>query len=120
VVNLCHCQPSIQKLITSIAHDATANLAEETTRTDAYTESAPQVKLATDALRTELSPDVIDHDVLSEALRKSVARIEAREKKYNQTVGLNAYEVFKSNLPASDISYYRDCTQAEHTRRYWC
>ncbi|KAI9462941.1 hypothetical protein F5148DRAFT_1212253 [Russula earlei] len=87
---LLECQhqekPSIQKLITSVANDAITNLAEETTRTDAYTESAPQVKMAVDALRTELSPDVIDNDALSEALHKSAARVEAREKKYNQTI----------------------------------
>ncbi|KAH9964279.1 hypothetical protein BC827DRAFT_1190239 [Russula dissimulans] len=87
---LLECQhqekPSIQKLVTSVAHDAIANLAEETTRTDAYTDSAPQVKSATDALRTELSPDSIDNDVLGEALHKSVARIEARERKYSQTI----------------------------------
>jgi proteasome activator subunit 4 len=88
VTNLSFCKPSIQKLVTSVAHDAIANLAEETTRTDAYPESAPQAKMAVDALKAELSPDLIDNDLLSEALHKSIARGEAREKKYSQTVSV--------------------------------
>jgi len=86
VGDLCSCQPSIQKLVTFVANDAITNLAEETTRTDAYNESAPQVKTAIEALRAELSPDLIDHDLLNEALHKSIARSEARERKYAQTV----------------------------------
>lgn len=74
--------------MSSVAHDAIANLAEETTRTDAYPESAPQAKMAIDALKAEISPDVIDHDLLSETLRKSIARGEARERKYSQTVSV--------------------------------
>ncbi len=73
-------------MVTSVAHDATANLAEETTRTDAYLENAPQVKMIVDALRTELSADSFDDDLLSEALQKSITRSEARERKYSQTV----------------------------------
>jgi proteasome activator subunit 4 len=87
---LLECQhqekPSIQKLVTSVAHDAIANLAEETTRTDAYLENAPQSKMTVDALKAELSADLIDDDLLSEALHKSIVRSEAREKKYSQTI----------------------------------
>jgi hypothetical protein len=99
VTNLSSCKPSIQKLVTSVAHDAIANLAEETTRTDAYPESAPQAKMAVDALKAELSPDLIDYDLLSEALHKSVARSEARERKYSQTVGVTrcVQDFFQSN-----------------------
>ena len=86
VGDLSSCQPSIQKLVTFVANDAITNLAEETTRTDAYNESAPQVNTAIEALRAELSPDLIDHDLLNEALHKSIARGEARERKYAQTV----------------------------------
>ena len=86
--NSSSCKPSIQKLVTSVAHDAIANLAEETTRTDAYTESAPEAKMAVDALKAELSPDVIDYDLLNEVLHKSITRSEARERKYNQTVSV--------------------------------
>jgi hypothetical protein len=91
VTNLSSCKPSIQKLVTSVAHDAIANLAEETTRTDAYPESAPQAKMAVDALKAEISPDLIDHDLLSEALHKSIVRSEARERKYSQTVGVTGW-----------------------------
>lgn len=70
----------------SVANDAIANLAEETTRTDAYTESSPAVKVAVDDLRAELSPDLIDLDLLSETLHKSSVRVQARERKYTQTV----------------------------------
>jgi len=88
VTNWSFCKPSIQKLVTSVAHDAITNLAEETTRTDAYPESAPQAKMAADALKAELSPDLIDRDLLSEALHKSTARSESRERKYSQTVSV--------------------------------
>lgn len=79
-------KPSIQKLVTSVANDAIANLAEETTRTDAYTDSVPAVKLAVDTLRAEFSPNLIDHDLLGEALQKSSIRALARENKYSETV----------------------------------
>lgn len=79
-------QPSIQKLVNSVANDAISNLAEETTRTDAYADSVPAVKLAVDALGVELSPNLIDHDLLSEALQKSSIRALARESKYSETV----------------------------------
>lgn len=69
-----------------------ANLAEETTRTDAYLEKAPQVKMAVDSLKAELSVDMIDDDLLSEALHKSVARSEARERKYSQTVSVTRFK----------------------------
>jgi proteasome activator subunit 4 len=87
---LLECQhqekPSIQKLVSSVANDAIANLAEETTRTDAYTDSVPAIKLAADALRVELSPNLIDDDLLVEALQKSSIRALARESKYSETV----------------------------------
>jgi hypothetical protein len=72
--------------VSSVANDAIANLAEETTRTDAYTDSIPAVKLAVDALRVEFSPNLIDHDLLGEALQKSSKRALARESKYSETV----------------------------------
>ncbi|KAI0275116.1 hypothetical protein BC834DRAFT_851157 [Gloeopeniophorella convolvens] len=87
---LLECQhqekPSIQKLVNSVANDATSNLAEETTRTDAYTDGTPAVKLVTDALKEEFSPNVIDHDLFSEALKKSRTRAQAREKVYSRTI----------------------------------
>ena len=70
----------------SVANDAITFLAEETTRTDAYTEDTPSVKAAVDDLRGELSPDLIDLDLLNEALYKSSVRGEARERNYAQTV----------------------------------
>ncbi|KAH9081608.1 hypothetical protein EDB83DRAFT_2512470 [Lactarius deliciosus] len=87
---LLECQhqekPSIQKLVSSVANDAIANLAEETTRTDAYTDSVLGVKLAADALSVEFSSSLIDHDLLGEALQKSSTRTLARESKYSETV----------------------------------
>jgi hypothetical protein len=107
-------------LVTSVAHDAISNIAEETTRTDAYTESAPQAKMAVDALKAELSPDVIDYDLLNEALHKSIARSEARERKYNQTVSVTRYaQDFYKVTADADIGYYRDCTQTYHTCKCW-
>ena len=88
MANLSSCKPSIQKLVTSVAHDAVANLAEETTRTDAYLENAPQVQMTVDALKAELSADLIDDDILSEALHKSIVRSEARVRKYSETVSV--------------------------------
>ena len=88
MTNSSSCKPSIQKLVTSVAHDAITNLAEETTRTDAYLENAPQAKMAVDALKAELSADLFDDDLLSEALHKSIARSDARERMYSQTVSV--------------------------------
>lgn len=93
MTNLSSCKPSIQKLVTSVGHDVIANLAEETTRTDAYLEKAPRVKIAIDSLKAELSVDMIDDDLLSESLHKSVARSEARERMYSQTVSATRYKL---------------------------
>ena len=111
VTNSRFCKPSIQKLVTSVAHDAITNIAEETTRTDAYIESAPQAKMAVDALKAELSADVIDYDLLNETLHKSIARSEARERKYNQTVSVTRYAQDYYKVTAdTDFGYHRDCT----------
>jgi hypothetical protein len=119
--NLCPRQPSIQKLVSSVANDAVTNLAEETTRTDAFTEGAPQVKLAVDALRADLSPELIDQDLLSEALHKSVARAETRERKYAQTVSFTlCVRSFQVPIACTGIGYCRNCTQTNHTCKYWC
>jgi hypothetical protein len=72
--------------VNSVANYAIAFLAEENTRTDAYPEDTPSVKTALDDLGVELSPDLIDLDLLKEALYKSSVRAVARERKYAQTV----------------------------------
>jgi hypothetical protein len=120
MTNLSSCKPSIQKLITSVAHDAIANLAEETTRTDAYLEEAPEAKMTVDGLKAELSADLIDDDLLSEALRKSIARSEARERKYSQTVSVTRCKSdFYKIIVNTDIGYCRDCSPTYNTRKYW-
>lgn len=119
MANLNSCKPSIQKLVTSVAHDAIANLAEETTRTDAYLENAPQAKMIVDALKAELHADLIDDDLLNEALHKSTSRSEARERKYSQTVGTIRYKRnFHKVIVDPDIGYCRNCSQTYNTRKY--
>lgn len=120
MANLSSCKPSIQKLVTSVAHDAIANLAEETTRTDAYLENAPQAKMIVDALKAELSADSIDDDLLNEALHKSIVRSEARERKYSQTVSVTRCKRdFYKVIVHIDIGYRRDCSPTYNTRKYW-
>lgn len=98
-------QPSIQKLVSSVANDAIANLAEETTRTDAYTDSVPAIKLAADALRIEFSLNMIDDDLLGEALQKSSIRALARESKYSETVShLSVWDIPCSNRWCTQVS----------------
>jgi hypothetical protein len=119
MTNLSSCKPSIQKLVTSVAHDAIANLAEETTRTDAYLENAPQAQMTVDALKAELSADLIDDDLLSEALHKSIARSEARERKYSQTVSVRGCKRYLYQVIVdTDIGYRRDCSPTYNTRKY--
>jgi len=119
MTNLSSCKPSIQKLVTSVAHDAITNLAEETTRTDAYLEEVPQAKMAVDALKAELSADLIDDDLLSEALHKSIARSEARERKYSQTVSGTRYKRdFHKVIIDTAIVYRRNCSPTYNTRKY--
>jgi hypothetical protein len=120
MTDLYFCKPSIQKLVTSVAHDAIANLAEETTRTDAFLENAPQAKMTVDALKAELSTYLIDDDLLSEALHKSIARSEARERKYSQTVSvIRCKWDFYKVIVDVDIGYRRDCSPTYNTRKYW-
>ncbi len=64
---------------------------------------------------------MIDHDLLSEALHKSIARGEARERKYTQTVSFTlCVRVFYEVIAYTDIGYRRNCTQTIHTRKLWC
>ncbi len=76
--------------------------------------------MAVDALKAELSPDLIDDDLLSEALHKAIARSEARERKYNETVSVTRCMRDFQLIGNTGIGYCRDCTPSYNTRKYWC
>lgn len=78
-------QPSIQKLVGSLATDCLIHLTEEVVRTDAFTEAVPGVNAALLDLKSELS-SAIDQDLLAEALQKAGIRAVKRKEKYDQTV----------------------------------
>jgi hypothetical protein len=106
--------------VNSVANDAITFLSEETTRTDAYTEDTPSVKAAVDDLGVELSPDLIDPELLNEALYKSSVRAEARERTYAQTVRTRRYDRFLYQVPAYiGLGNCRDCAQTDDTRECW-
>lgn len=76
-------QPSVQKLITSVAAETIVQLAEETLFTDAYTLPILGAAKAMAELQSEF-PAKLDKGVLDEALKKAPLRValnrEARER----------------------------------------
>jgi hypothetical protein len=79
-------QPSVQKLITSLAQDCVVHLNEEATHTDAYALDAPRVDQALFNLESEFSSSFIDQKFLEKATEKSNARVARRDVVYNDTV----------------------------------
>ena len=79
-------QPSVQKLITSLAQDCVVHLNEEATHTDAYALDAPRVDQALFNLESEFSSSFIDQKFLEKATEKSNVRVARRDVVYDDTV----------------------------------
>ena len=79
-------QPSVQKLITSIAQDCVLHLNEEATHIDAYALETPRVDQALFDLENEFSTSFVDRNFLKNATEKSTARVIRRNIVYNDTV----------------------------------
>ena len=79
-------QPSIQKLVTSLAQDCMRNINEEATHVDAYVLETPQVDQALFDLENEFSTSFVDRNFLEKATEKSKARVIRRDVVYNDTV----------------------------------
>lgn len=79
-------QPSIQKLITSLAQDCVVHLNEEATHTDCYALDTPRVDQALFSLESEFSSSFVDRTCLEKAAKKSAARVARRNVVYNDTV----------------------------------
>ena len=79
-------QPSVQKLIDSVAQDALVYLNEESCHTDAFIEPIPGVLQALNALKQEFSSPVVDQSVLEAAAGKSDARVALKYQRYTETV----------------------------------
>lgn len=79
-------QPSIQKLITSLAQDCLVHLNEEATNADGYTLETPRVDQALSDLESEFSSSFVDRKLLEVGAEKSTARVVRRDVVYNDTV----------------------------------
>ena len=79
-------QPSIQKLITSLAQDCVLHLNEEATHTDGYTLDTSRVDQALFDLESEFSTFFVDRKFLTKATEKSAVRNIKRNVVYNDTV----------------------------------
>lgn len=79
-------QPSIQKLVASLAQDCMLYLNEEATHIDAYVLETPRVDQALFDLESEFSSSFVDRNLLKEATEKSKARVIRRDVVYNDTV----------------------------------
>lgn len=87
VLNICS-QPSIQKLVGSLAQDAQVYLTEEAVHTDAYVEETPGVNNALMDLKEEFVPSSVDQAILIQAVKKINVRVTTRNKRYAETVGI--------------------------------
>ena len=79
-------QPSVQKLITSLAQDCVLHLDEEATHTVGYTLDTPRVDQALFDLESEFSTSFVDRTFLTKTVEKSTVRVIRRNIVYNDTV----------------------------------
>lgn len=79
-------QPSIQKLVGSVAQDALTFLSDEALHTVSYGEEVLDLNNALDDLATEFSSSMIEPQLLQRAQEKSVALGEARRKRHADSV----------------------------------
>lgn len=79
-------QPSVQKLVTSLAKDCMVHISEEVTYVDAYVLETPRVDQALFDLESEFSTSFVDQNLLKTAIEKSKARVIRRDVAYNDTV----------------------------------
>ena len=86
-------QPSIQKLVASIAQDCLSNLNEEATPTEAYKLPIPRLDDVLKDLEQEISRG-LDQRLLEESMHKARIRIQKREAVYHDTVSLNGLVFF--------------------------
>lgn len=84
--SLIFLQPSIQKLITSLAQDCLVHLNEEATHTDGYALDTPRVDQASFDLESEFSSFFVDRKFLEKATENSAARVVRRNLVYHDTV----------------------------------
>ena len=83
---LVSAQPSVQKLVGSVAQDALVYLNEESCHTDGFTEDVPGVLAALEDLTGEFSRPIVDQAILRAAEGKSTARITLKNRRYAETV----------------------------------
>jgi proteasome activator subunit 4 len=79
-------QPSIQKLVASLAQECMLHLNEEAAHVDAYVLETPRVDQALFDLESEFSSSFVDRNLLEKATEKSKARVIRRNVVYNNTV----------------------------------
>lgn len=76
----------MQKLVNSLATDATALLSEEAVHTDAYEESIAGVESALQILTEEFKSGFVDQDILRQAIDRSSARGETKVRRHEEAV----------------------------------
>ena len=74
MINIC-LQPSVQKLVGTVAQDALVYLNEESCHTDAFIEDVPGVLRALELLKQEFASPVVDKAVLQASAAKCGARV---------------------------------------------
>lgn len=79
-------QPSIQKLVGSVAQDCLSFLTEESFHTDVFNEDTSSLGHALEELFHEFSPNLIDQDLLEKALAKAPVRAAVKTERYNEDV----------------------------------
>jgi len=89
-------QPSIQKLVHSMATEFYPYISDETIWTNIYSEETPNVKDAVDALKFEFSPAFIDPSIVSLAIQKQQTRETIILEKYETTVRPHLPCIFRS------------------------
>jgi len=84
---LCvYCQPSIQKLVSSVANDCLSQINEHNIHSEAYSMETPRVDQALHDLESEFSETFYDQKLLEEALYKGQNRFIQRNEIYHRTV----------------------------------
>ena len=108
-------QPSIQKVVSSVAQDTLAFLTAEAVQSIAYTEDTPGVDQAVVDVATEFTSSMVEPQLLTRAIEKAKNLAAARRKQQEETVRYlhrPSVAVLTRNLDSKNIG---DCDKTDHS-----
>jgi hypothetical protein len=111
-------QPSVQKLVSSVANDCMSLINENTMHSEAYTLETPRLDDALRDLENEFSEKLVDKELLDDALHKGKLRSERRNRIHHETVRFSGLllPTFMIFFPPCKLGYryFRDSNKTHN------